>query len=179
MATDGMMGEADIEALVTGQFLKWRGLRDAPADRLPACLRATGNMGWLPFPKGLLQFEVLLLESSHLEVWLFKDEAGKVCLLEVYGLKADPSFTQILDDLGPPDFIGPVPLAAKLQRPTYLAGSDLIERVYARRGMALAARRGKEGLLEIVRVRGFEVMPASQYWDRFVELPATRFFEQE
>ncbi len=179
MGTTNINMGTEIEALATGHFLAWHGLDPFPADSPPACLRPTGQSGWLPFSQTRLAFEVFRFQPCHSEVWLFRDEQGRICLVEIYGLSTGPSFTQLLDELSSPDLMGPVPLAAKLQRPTYLEGCDLVERVYVGRGMALATRKGTEGQLELVRVRGFQVMPAARYQERFVNLPATRFLEQQ
>lgn len=168
---------SDIEALAAGDLLAWHGLHPFHAVRPPACLRFTGQGGWLPFSQTQLAFEVFRFLPGHSEVWLFCDQNGAVCLVEVFGLATVPSLAQVLDELGSPDVIAPVPLAAKLQRPAYLEGSDLIERVYAGRGMALATRKASKGHLEIVRVRGFQIMLAAAYQERFVSLPATRFLE--
>lgn len=168
----------DLAALAAGRFLAWHGLRPFTREGLPACLRPAGQPGYQEFAEGPLAFERFRFEtdSGRSEVWLFWDHAGRVCLAEVFRLaaRADAS---LFEALGPPDLVAPVPTAAVLQRPAHLPGGPLSERVYATRGLALAVRVGAEAHGSLVRVRGFEPMPARRYGERFVNLPQTRFFE--
>lgn len=169
-----------IRRLIKGQFSTWHGLQPFSSLKPPEFLIYTGQSGWLGFPHGPLAYRIFHDNVSDGEVWFFSDkDGGDVCLIEVYRLPLTQSVAQLLNELGTPDLESPVPLAARLQRGTHLDGSDLIERVYSKRGIAIVTRTGADGQLELVRVRGFKTMPYTQYQERFVNLPSTRIMEQQ
>jgi hypothetical protein len=162
-------------ALAAGQWAAWQGLQPFPAAERPACLQPVGRDGWLSFQSAPLAYQVFCHAASGNEVWLFRDRAEKICLVEVFPLPVallpDPS----LDPLGPPDLTYSLSLAARLQRPEKFPDANLQEKVFGRHGLAFLLLP-TDYQPKLVRVRGFEPMPVQTYQERFVDLPPVRFF---
>ncbi len=169
-------GGEKICELAAGRVASWDGLRHLTHTSVPPCLQFAERQGWLRFAVASLKYLVFVEPAVGSEVWLFSADEETVCLVEVFSLPPSVSPAGLLDELGEPDLVYRVPLAVRLQRPQQLPGPDLQEYVYAGRGLALAVQQPEGGVLELVRLRGFEAMTAAAYVEQFGELPGLRFF---
>jgi hypothetical protein len=165
--------------LGSGNASGWHGLRPLALEELPACLEPAGQDGWLRFWHGYTQYRVWRQSPAGSTLWLFIDQDDLVHLVEVFDLPATVAVDPLVRQLGTPELTLDYPLAAQLQRPLCRPGEELIEFVYARRGLALLIGRPAGQPARLVRLRGFEVMPARMYRELFVDLPDVRFFPDE
>lgn len=170
-----MTNEEAICNLAEGNFLAWEGLQPFNVAKPPACLGRQESDGWLRFRWGYAAYRVFRCGPEGPDVWLFTLDDDRVRLIEVFSLPMALGEGALQEQLGVPELEVPCPLAAQLQRPLGTLGQDLNEWIYAGRGLALLLGRTPGAQERLVRVRGFELMSAEEYRQRFVELPPVRF----
>ncbi len=170
-----MANKETICNLVEGNLLAWEGLQPFNVDEPPACLGRQESDGWLRFRWGHAAYRVFRCSPGGPEVWLFTLDDIRVRLIEVFLLPRSLATGDLLEQLGVPELEVVCPLAAQLQRSFGAPDEDLNELVYAWRGLALLLGRTPGARERLVRVRGFEIMSAEEYRQRFVDLPPVRF----
>lgn len=165
------MAAESICALVEGRVVEWQGLKPFAIDDAPDCIGEQTASDWLKFNRGYALYRIFRAGPQGPDVWLFSFDGRTVELLELFSPPAVFASDETLDALGQPELIGDYPGAAQLQRPLRQPGEELREAIYERRGLALLLGYAPDRPVRAVRVRGFQSMPAREYYERFVELP--------
>lgn len=163
--------------LAEGRILDWRGLRPFRIEDAPACLGPRMAQDWLAFNRGHAAFHLFRSGPVAPDVWLFTFDGESVELVELFSLPSSVVTEEVLSALGEPDLLAGYPLAAQLQRPLRQPGEELRESIFGDRGLALLSGHAPGETARLVRVRGFEAMPAQNYYERFVELPQVNIFQ--
>ena len=169
------MGSESICSLVEGRVRDWHGLQPFAIEDAPSCAGDQTASDWLKFKRGYASYRIFRRSPDEPEVWLFSFDGTRVDLVELFSPPASFASDETLAILGQPELIGDYPGAAQIQRPLRQAGEELRESIYGRRGLALLLGYAPDKATRPVRVRGFESMPAQQYYERFVELSQIEF----
>lgn len=163
--------------LVDGEVWSWQGLLPFTHDEVPSCVGLEERTDWLLFPDGYRAYRVFVRDPAAPKVWLFTFDDERVHLVESFPVSATVGRDTFERRLGPAEASAPYPLSARLQRPLGTPGDDLVELIYASRGLALLFAQTHRSDHRLLRIRGFEAMPADEYLRRFVELPPMQFPE--
>jgi hypothetical protein len=165
-----MAGEL-ICSLVEGRVRDWHGLQPFAMDDAPSCVGEQTANDWLKFKRDYAWYRIFRRSPEGPEAWLFSFDGKNVELVELFGLPASFVPEATISVLGQPELIADYPGAAQLQRPLRQPGEELRESIYGERGLALLLGYTPGEPARAIRLRGFESMPAQEYYERFVELP--------